>query len=155
MWGFFSSGVGYSVRYTKSSLRKVCFQELELWPKVQYLTLSHLKDSPENTLKGFFMSKISVYFKFNTRRPLTPLNVSLVFFFLFYLFFFIIIRLCHACLESQEKVFTRYPCRIIYLLTMDIHEPWMSIGVFLSGQISRQGYYHGYCMDSSTRDNNN
>jgi len=52
------------------------------------------------------------------------------------------------------------PCRIMHLLktlksiskcVCFIHEQWMSIRVFLSGWIYRYGYYHGHCMDTSTR----
>jgi len=32
-----------------------------------------------------------------------------------------------------------------------IHEPWMSIRVFLDEWIFRHEYYHGHCMDTSTR----
>jgi len=31
-----------------------------------------------------------------------------------------------------------------------VHAPWMSIRVFLSEWIFRHGYYHGFCMDTST-----
>jgi len=32
-----------------------------------------------------------------------------------------------------------------------VHAPWMPIQAFLSEQIFRHGYYHGFCMDTSTR----
>ena len=32
-----------------------------------------------------------------------------------------------------------------------IHEPLMSNRVFLNEWIFQQGYYHGHCMDTSTR----
>jgi len=32
-----------------------------------------------------------------------------------------------------------------------MHEPWMSIQIFLGEWIFQHGYYHGHCMDTSTR----
>jgi len=56
---------------------------------------------------------------------------------------------------TRVEASVRYPCRIIHLLKIHkwvsmclcyIHEPWMSIRVFLSEYIFRHGYYHGHCI---------